>query len=100
MDFRKHKRKKRDCEVSFAGEHAEGEGTLHDLSPAGCGVLSQQKVPVGAFLTVQLHVPGDRESINVEVAVVRHAAADRFGLDFLQITPANQAKLHKLLRSF
>lgn len=100
MDFRKHKRKKRALEVSFAGEHGEGEGVLHDLSPAGCGVLSQQKVPVGAFLTVQLHVPGDPESIKIEVAVVRYTLPDRLGLDFLQITPADQAKLTKLLRSF
>lgn len=100
MEFRKHKRKKRALEVSFAGEHAVGRGTLHDLSPVGCGVVSQEKVPVGAFLAVQVHVPGDPESIKVEVAVVRYSLADRFGLDFLQITPAEQARLSKLLRSF
>lgn len=97
MDFRKHKRRKLDLPVSFAGEHAAGEGTLFNLSQAGCGVVSQEKVPVGSFLELLIQPQGGQDPVKIEVAVVRYTLPDRFGLDFLQVAPAEQQKLKQLL---
>lgn len=99
MEYRKHKRKKLDLDVSFAGEHAVGKGTLCNLSQGGCGVVSQQNVPVGSFLEILIHVPGGQDVIKIEVAVVRYSIPERFGLDFLQIAPGDQQKLKQLLKS-
>lgn len=99
MEYRKHKRKPVELHISFAGEHVVGKGTVLNISPAGCGVSSQQKVTVGAFLEVLLHLPGGQDLIKIDVAVVRYAIPDRFGLDFLQIAPGEQQKLKQLLKS-
>lgn len=99
MEYRKHRRKGVGLEISFSGEHAVGKGTLCNISQTGCGVVSQQKAPVGAFLEALIHLPGGQDAIKVDVAVVRYCIPDRFGLDFLQIAPEDQQKLKKLLGS-
>ncbi len=99
MEYRKHKRKKLDLEVSFAGEHAVGKGTLCNISEGGCAVLSMQMVPVGSFLEVLIRLPRGQDLIKVEVAVVRYNLPERFGLDFLQIAPGDRQKLSQLLKS-
>lgn len=99
MEYRKHKRKTVDLEISFAGEQGRGKGNLYNIAEGGCGVVSQQKVTVGAFLEAQIHMPDGRGLLKIDVAVVRYAIPDRFGLDFLHISPGDQQKLKKLLKS-
>lgn len=99
MEYRNHKRKSTDLEISFSGEHVVGKGTLRDISPAGCGVASQQKVQVGSFLEALIHFPGGQDAVKIDVAVVRYCIPDRFGLDFLHVTPAEQQRLKQLLNS-
>ncbi len=99
MEYRKHKRKSVDLTVSFAGEHVVGKGTVCNLSPSGCGILSPQKVTVGAFFEILIHLPGGQDLVKIDVAVVRYAIPERFGLDFLQVSPGDQQKLKQLLKS-
>ena len=99
MEYRKHKRKPIELHISFAGEQVVGKGTVCNISLVGCGVNSQEKVTAGAFLEVLIHLPGGQDLIKIDVAVVRYALPDRFGLDFLQISPGEQQKLNKLLKS-
>lgn len=99
MDFRKHKRKKADLMISYAGEQIVGKGTVCDLSQAGCGVVTKDKVPVGSFLEAQIQYPGDTEALYVEVAVVRYSIPNRFGLDFLKLSPQEEQKLRRLIRA-
>ncbi len=99
MEYRKHKRKPVELTISFAGENIVGKGNVCNLSQGGCAVLTPQKVTVGAFLELLIHMRGEQDLIKIDVAVVRYAIPDRFGLDFLQITPGDQQKLKQLLKS-
>ncbi len=100
MDFRKHKRKQVELVISYAGEQIAGQGTVCDLSQAGCGVVTKDKVPVGSFLEAQIQYPGQPEAIRIEVAVVRYCIPNRFGLDFLKVNPPELQKLKQLVKSF
>lgn len=99
MDYREHKRKKADLVITFMGEHGGGQGTVADLSPAGCGVLTDCQVPVGSFLEVQIQPSGGAGAIKIDVAVVRYCLPNRFGLDFLRMAPGEDQKLKRLVKA-
>ena len=99
MEFRRHPRVKAQLEISFVGETVAGQGILCDISLGGCGVRSNQTVPVGAFLQATIHLPKKGELLKVDVAVVRWSAGNAFGLDFLQVGQEEQDRLKRLIKS-
>lgn len=83
----------------FQGEVPAAEGTVLNLSWAGCAFRSDRVLHVGQFLEVDIHLPGAESSVHVDVAVVRWAQDQKFGLDFLQIKPEAQRCLRGFVRT-
>ena len=83
------------CE--FSGDHCFGQGYLIDLSTGGCKVEGAFTLPVGEYLSLILQtlVPGP--PLVVRLAVVRWASGNAFGVEFIRMEPAQQARFRLLV---
>ncbi len=87
-------------QISFSSENIFGQGTVTNLSERGCLVdFISKRVPSGASLTLQLDLPGRQGSIKVDQAVVCWTKGQRFGVQFVGITPQDAGCLHRFLIS-
>ena len=84
--------------VQFTHEEGvTGHGTMKNLSPKGCGIVSDLEVFEEMLLTLQF-VPGEGAApITIEMARVRWAARGEFGVEFLMILPKERTRLERLL---
>ena len=75
-----------------------GDGELKDLSPGGCRVASLVTAPAGAELELCIF-PGDEGNpFTIDVAMVRWARNQEFGLAFTKVRPAVRQQLVQLCR--
>ena len=75
-----------------------GDGTGYDLSAGGCTVESQAPVRKGDYVALQLYLPDHQEPtapVMVEVAVVRWAIQQKFGLEFISLPSGDQQRLRQ-----
>ena len=80
------------CPGSFRGEAVAGHGHVLNLSWAGCAFKSDKNLKVGDFLQVDIHLPEEYAPVKIDVAVVRWANSQEFGVDFIQVGPDGQAR--------
>ena len=87
--------------VSFSGDDVVGEGTAVDLSKGGVGitVVTEQTLPPGTHLKVQLCLPDDEPPLQVELASVRWAAKKVFGLQLLFMGTNESDRLDRFITS-
>jgi hypothetical protein len=97
MEQRKHARVRVEYVISFSGDRIRGEGVVLDLSVAGCRARSPVAVDEGEFFGVLMDVPRYETPLYVELAVVRWAHGQEFGMEFIRMEPSDQ-KLHELIR--
>jgi hypothetical protein len=74
----------------------EGDGTLVNLSPGGCKVLSDIAVLVGQPYRLILQTPFSTAPITIDSAVVRWAKPQEFGLKIVSIGPDQEERLLEL----
>ena len=79
-----------------AGE-VEGEGVVLDLSKGGCRVQCETELSVGNEIEAQVYFPDYEWPLKVKRAIVRWINADVFGIEFLEILPAQKERLRVLL---
>lgn len=84
---------------SFRGETGAGHGLVVNMSLAGCAFKSERNLQVGDFLEVDLHLPGEDVPVKVDVAAVRWALDQEFGVEFIQISPEEQKRLRRFVRT-
>jgi hypothetical protein len=99
MENRKHPRFPVQFHSSFSSANiVSGEGNLVDLSIRGCQVFSRTEVKAGTALQVRIQVSGDEPPIHIAQAVVRWCRANRFGLEFVTLTPDEWARLQHVVK--
>jgi hypothetical protein len=54
---------------------------------------------VGSFVELTLHLPLPSADLSLPLAVVRYCVGTKFGLDFLQMGPDQEARLRRYLKS-
>ncbi|WP_447985724.1 PilZ domain-containing protein [Nitrospira sp. Nam74] len=101
MERRRHariaQRAVSDIPVAFSGE-AKGTGTLYDLSPGGCKVGCTNPPPLGASLTLQLHVSHNADPVKIHAGVVGWTIKGKyFGVKFVRVEATEQFVLHQYL---
>lgn len=71
--------------VTFESKEVSGEGTLTDMSPHGCSLVSKQTLRSG--LVLRLHLPAAKgqkpDSSTEQLATVMGVSGNRAGLKFL-----------------
>jgi hypothetical protein len=85
--------------VVFKTESVEATGMVLNLSSGGCAVASSTHLAQGTYPQLQIEMVEGEEPIHVELAAVRWAAGDRFGVEFIRIRPEQVDRLTKFLRT-
>ena len=84
---------------TFRGERTAGHAHVLNLSWAGCAFKSDKNLQVGDFLQVEIHLPDVYAPVKVDVAVVRWAVDQQFGVDFIQVGPDDEARLRRFVKT-
>ncbi len=99
MDKRKHVRLPVDHVVTFTGDTLDGEGQLVNLSIEGAEISCSVPVSKGDYLQIRLYLPDDNVALQVDVAPVRWAKGDHFGVEFISMTEQAQGRLRQYIKT-
>ena len=70
---------------------------MKNLSPKGCGIVSDLEVFEDMLLTLQFTPVEGAAPITIEMGRVRWAARGEFGVEFMMILPKERARLERVL---
>lgn len=96
-DRRKSVRVPVEIPVTFESKEVSGEGTLTDMSPHGCSLVSKQTLRSG--LVLRLHLPPAKgqkpDSSMQQLATVMGVSGNRAGLKFLAYSTEEKNALNQ-----
>ena len=72
-------------------------GTVTNLSLGGCKVDSEASIYIGMYLALQICLPGQETTLQVDQAVVRWAREEEFGLEFIAMRPEEEERLRRFV---
>ncbi len=72
-------------------------GTVTNLSLGGCKVDSEASIYIGMYLALQICLPGQETTLQVDQAVVRWAREEEFGLEFTSMRPEEKERLRDVV---
>jgi len=78
-------------------ERGERDGTITDLSAAGCAVETMPPLLEHAILGIRLNALDDNPPIVVEAAIVRSSLGSRAELEFLRVAKAEEERLNQFI---
>ncbi len=81
--------------IAYVWDLLDGGGQLIDLSTGGCRVRSDGTIQDPTYLRLILHPPHEQLPIKVELAAVRWAAGQEFGLEFIRMNGEHQKRLRE-----
>lgn len=99
MDRRDNRRHEVQLPVSFSGDEILGKGSVFNIGVGGCAVKGDKNIRVGAFVELRIDLPHLDAPLPIDVAVVRWAIGQKFGLDFLEIRPEEQKRLRRFIKT-
>ena len=76
-----------------------GVGHVQDLSTTGCQMSSETPLRIGSELQLSLVAAPDEQDIKIEMAKVRWANEEGYGLEFLGIDPLERERLRLFLKT-
>jgi len=85
------------CRVSLESGNDRLEGTTQDLSLGGALVQSGRAYPLGTRITVSLELEAGTQALRSGALVVRTVGADRMGIHFENLGPAESIRLQEYL---
>jgi len=81
------------CSLTYWGDLIDGNGTVFNLSPSGCGIRPTKGVRAGSYLHLFLYLGVEQAPLKIELAVVRWAQALLLGLEFIRVSRWQQMRL-------
>ncbi len=97
MEQRQEQRYPVQCPLAYSGDLIDGNGTVFNLSPSGCGIRPTMGVRAGSYLHLFLYLCAEEAPLKIELAVVRWAEASLLGLEFIRISSWQQLRLKQHL---
>lgn len=88
------------CDVTLVGEHFHGEGRVLDVSLPGCLLESPHPVQVGDYLELRVFLPDRAYPLRIPLAAVRWVHGTLAGLEFIQSSPDDQARLNEFIQRY
>ena len=73
------------------------EGTVTDLTTAGCRLQTLAPIPVNTYLELWLYIPPTASRILIELSAVRWARNGLLGIEFLGLYPEQRAQFEHLV---
>jgi len=71
-----------------------GEGTITNLSAVGCTIETDQPLLADQDVALRLLLPDQLDSLPIELAHVRWANGKQAGIEFVQVEPTANLRLH------
>lgn len=94
---RKTPRFRTQVRIFFTAGDLEGEGVILDLSKGGCRVQCETTVAVGTEIEAHVYFPDYEWPLKIQRAVVHWVDAEMFGVEFLDLLPAQRSRLRAML---
>lgn len=83
--------------IFFTAGASEGEGVVLDMSKGGCRVQCETDIAPGAEIEAQIYFPDYEWPLKIQRAVVRWTNGDVFGVEFLDMLPAQKSRLRAMV---
>ena len=99
MERRKHPRYPVEYVLSLLGERSQGQGVAQDLSVTGCRARSPVGITAGVSVGCLIDVPRYDNPLLVDMAIIRWAKAEEFGMEFISMAPDSQQRLQEVIRA-
>ena len=74
-----------------------GKGTITNLSAVGCTIETDQPLPADQNVALRLLLSDQHESLPIDEAHVRWAHGTQAGIEFIQVEPTANIRLHGLV---
>ncbi len=97
MERRQEQRYPARCSLTYWGDLIDGNGTVFNLSPSGCGIRPTKGVRAGSYLHLFLYLGVEQAPLKIELAVVRWAQALLLGLEFIRVSSWQRLRLKQHL---
>jgi len=99
MERRKHPRYPVEYVLSLLAERSHGQGVAQDLSITGCRARSPVGITKGVSVGLLIDVPRYDNPLHVDMAIIRWAKEQEFGMEFISMAPDNQQRLQDIIRA-
>lgn len=87
------------CPVNFTHEEGvTGDGVIFNLSLGGCAVQSPVRVSDGMLVSLRIATSEGSQPIQIEMARVRWATTNEFGVEFLMVSGKEHKKVDRFIR--
>ncbi len=98
MELRQFPRFPVQCPITYSAVNRTGVGVVSNLSTGGCKVASSTPADRGTYLELRIFLTRDPKSpMKVDLATVRWAQEQEFGVEFITVRPEEQARLHRFV---
>ena len=81
----------------FSSARTTGKGMITDVSVADCALESPLALKVGESLKLELYAKAGRTPIVVDKALIRSVRKSMVGIQFIEVSEDNQARLNRLV---
>ena len=99
MERRKHPRYRVEYVIQVSGERSHGQGVAQDLSVTGCRARTPVGVTTGVSVGLLIDVPRYDNPLHVDMAIVRWAREQEFGMEFISMAADSQKRLQEVIRA-
>jgi hypothetical protein len=99
MERRKHPRYPVEYVLSLLGERSQGQGVAQDLSVTGCRARSPVGITKGVSVGLLIDVPRYENPLLVDIAIIRWAKEQEFGMEFIDMAPDSKQRLQEVIRA-
>jgi hypothetical protein len=97
-DRREYDRMEVKFPITFSGQNVSGEGTLLNISMAGCSFATAAELGIGMIVKLGLQITGATAPVTVDAAVVRRVQKGSVGVEFLRWQASERERLQLFVR--
>ncbi len=96
-DRRDYDRLPVDLPTTFSSKTFNGQGSVREISIAGCSLRTDTPLEVGDILRIELQLPNEPDPVSVDIAILRSVHFNHARLEFLEFPSGDKERLQHCL---
>jgi len=92
-DRRDYDRLPVDLPATFSSETFHGQGSVREISVAGCSLSTETQLEMGNILHIELRLPHQPDPVVIEIAILRSVQYNYARLEFLEFKIGDKDRL-------
>ena len=96
-DRRDYDRLPVDLPAMFRSATCHGQGSVREISMAGCSLGTQTQLEVGDILHIRLQLPNQPDPISIETAILRSVHFNHARVEFLECNKGDKERLQQFV---